>query len=40
MAQTGSQMDIEALEAFLLRLTETGGVPGLSVAVVKGDRVV
>jgi len=40
MAQTGSRMSIEALEAFLLRLTETGGVPGLSVSVVKGDRVV
>ena len=40
MAQMGSRMTIEALEAFLLRLTETGGVPGLSVSVVKGDRVV
>ena len=40
MAQTGSPMSIEALEAFLLGRTETGAVPGLSVAVVKGDRLV
>jgi CubicO group peptidase (beta-lactamase class C family) len=40
MAQTGSPMGIEALEAFLLSRTETGAVPGLSVSVVKGDRLV
>jgi CubicO group peptidase (beta-lactamase class C family) len=40
MAQTGSPMGIEALEAFLLGRTETGAVPGLSVSVVKGDRLV
>jgi CubicO group peptidase (beta-lactamase class C family) len=33
-------MDIEALEAFLLQRTKTEGVPGLSVSVVKGNRVV
>ncbi len=37
MAQTGSPMGIEALEAFLVGRTETGAVPGLSVSVVKGD---
>ena len=40
MAQTGSPMGIEALEAFLLSRTETGTVAGLSVSVVKGDRLV
>src|SRR5215212_9759869 len=40
MAQTGSPMSIEALEAFLLSRTETGAVPALSVSVVKGDRLV
>jgi CubicO group peptidase (beta-lactamase class C family) len=40
MAQSGSSMSIEALEAFLLGRTETGAVPGLSVSVVKGDRLV
>ncbi len=40
MAQTGSPMGIEALEAFLVGRTETGAVPGLSVSVVKGDRLV
>jgi len=38
MAQTGRPMGIEALEAFLLGRTETGAVPGLSVSVVKDDR--
>ena len=40
MAQTGSPMGIEALEAFLLSQTEMGTVAGLSVSVVKGDRLV
>src|SRR5918997_6643170 len=40
MLQTGGPMDIEALEAFLLGRTETGAVPGLSVSVVKRDRLV
>src|SRR5215207_757196 len=40
MAQTGSPMGLEALEAFLLSRTETGAVPALSVSVVKGDRLV
>jgi CubicO group peptidase (beta-lactamase class C family) len=40
MAQTGSPMGIEALEAFILGSTETGAVPGLSVSVVKDDRLV
>ena len=40
MAQTGSPMGIEALEAFLVGRTETGTVAGLSVSVVKGDRLV
>jgi Beta-lactamase len=38
MAQTGRPMGIEALEAFLLGRTEAGAVPGLSVSVVKDDR--
>ena len=33
-------MDTEALEAFIEERARTEGVPGLSVAVVKGDRVV
>jgi CubicO group peptidase (beta-lactamase class C family) len=40
MAQAGSSRDIEALESFLGGMTETGAVPGLSVSVVKGDRLV
>jgi len=40
MAQTGSPRGIEALAAFLLGQTETGAMPGLSVSVVKGDRLV
>jgi CubicO group peptidase (beta-lactamase class C family) len=40
MAQTGSPMGVEALEAFLLGRTETDAVPGLSVSVVKADRLV
>src|SRR3712207_1778165 len=40
MAQTGGPVGVEALEAFLGGLTETEAVPGLSVAVVKGDRLV
>jgi CubicO group peptidase (beta-lactamase class C family) len=40
MAQTGGPMDIEALEAFLLGRTKTDVVPGLSVSVVRGDRLV
>jgi CubicO group peptidase (beta-lactamase class C family) len=40
MAQTGSPMGLEALEAFLLSRNETGTVAGLSVSVVKGDRLV
>src|SRR5215204_777492 len=40
MAQTGNPMSVEDLEAVLLRRTEAGAVPGLSVSVVKGDRLV
>ncbi|HLL39600.1 MAG TPA: serine hydrolase domain-containing protein, partial [Rubrobacteraceae bacterium] len=40
MGQTGNPMSIEALEAFLREKTETNSVPGLSVLVDKGDRVV
>lgn len=40
MPQTSSPMSIEALEAFLLEQTETDAVPGLSVSVTKGDRLV
>jgi CubicO group peptidase (beta-lactamase class C family) len=40
MAQTGSPMSIEDIEALLLDRTETDAVPGLSVSVVKGDRLV
>lgn len=40
MAQLGSPISIEAMEAFLSARTETGAVPGLSVSVVKGDRLV
>ena len=40
MARTGKPMSIEALEASLLEKVRTGTVPGLSVSVVKGDRVV
>jgi CubicO group peptidase (beta-lactamase class C family) len=36
----GGSMSVEALEALLAGRTQTGAVPGLSVAVVKGDRVV
>jgi CubicO group peptidase (beta-lactamase class C family) len=40
MAQTSDPMGVEVLEAFLLSRTEKGDVPGLSVSVVKGDRLV
>ena len=40
MARMGSPMSVEALEALLAGRTEKGAVPGLSVAVVKGDHVV
>jgi CubicO group peptidase (beta-lactamase class C family) len=40
MAQTRTPMSIEALEAFIHERTEADNVPGLSVAVVKRDRVV
>ena len=40
MAQTGGTISIEALETFLLSRTATGIVAGLSVSVVKGDRLV
>src|SRR5918993_1986569 len=40
MAQTGSTISIEAMETFLLSRTATGMVAGLSVSVVKGDRLV
>ena len=40
MAQAGSPRDFEALESFILSLTERGAVPALSVSVVKGDRLV
>jgi CubicO group peptidase (beta-lactamase class C family) len=40
MAQTGGSGGVEALETLLRGLTETEAVPGLSVSVVKGDRVV
>jgi CubicO group peptidase (beta-lactamase class C family) len=40
MSQTGSPMGIETLEAFLGGRTKRGAVPGLSVSVVKGDRLV
>jgi CubicO group peptidase (beta-lactamase class C family) len=40
MAQTSRSMSIEALEAFLLEQTKTDAVPGLSVSVTKGDRLV
>ena len=40
MARMGSPMSVEALEALLAGCTEKGTVPGLSVAVVKGDHVV
>jgi CubicO group peptidase (beta-lactamase class C family) len=40
MAQLGSTISIEAMEAFLSARTETGAVPGLSVSVVKSDRMV
>src|SRR5829696_8238136 len=40
MAQTGSPMSIEDIEVLLLDRTETDAVPGLSVSVVKGDRLV
>ncbi len=37
MAQAGSPTSIEALEAFLSGRTGAGAVPGLAIAVVKGD---
>ncbi len=37
MAQAGSPMSIEAMEAFLSGRTGAGAVPGLAIAVVKGD---
>ncbi len=40
MAQTRAPMSAEALEAFIQERTEADTVPGLSVAVAKGDRVV
>ena len=40
MAQARNPMSTEALEAFVREKIKTNGVPGLSVAVVKGDRVV
>ena len=40
MAQARNPMNAEALEAFVREKIKTNGVPGLSVAVVKGDRVV
>jgi CubicO group peptidase (beta-lactamase class C family) len=40
MAQSGSPMSIGAVETLLRERTETDAVPGLSVSVVKGDRLV
>jgi CubicO group peptidase (beta-lactamase class C family) len=40
MAQKGSPRNVEALDAFLREKINTNNVPGLSVSVVKGDRVV
>ena len=40
MAQTCNPMSAEALRAFIQQKIEINNVPGLSVAVVKGDRVV
>jgi CubicO group peptidase (beta-lactamase class C family) len=40
MAQAGTPTSIEAVEALLRERTETDAVPGLSVSVVKGDRLV
>lgn len=40
MAQTRTPISVEALEAFVREKLETDNVPGLSVAVVKGDRIV
>jgi CubicO group peptidase (beta-lactamase class C family) len=40
MTQSGSPTSMEALEMLLLNRTETDAVPGLSVSVVKGDRLV
>jgi CubicO group peptidase (beta-lactamase class C family) len=40
MARMGNSIGVEALEALLAGRTETGAVPGLSLAVVKGDRLV
>ena len=40
MEQTSRSISIEALEAFLLEQTKTDAVPGLSVSVTKGDRLV
>jgi CubicO group peptidase (beta-lactamase class C family) len=40
MGQMGNPFSVDALEAFLQEKTETNSVPGLSVSVVKGDRVV
>ena len=40
MAPSGSPMSIGAVETLLRERTETGAAPGLSVSVVKGDRLV
>ena len=40
MAQAGDSSSAETLEGLIQRRVEAAGVPGLSVAVVKGDRVV
>jgi CubicO group peptidase (beta-lactamase class C family) len=40
MAQTPSPMNTETLGAFIQEKTETNNIPGLSVAEVKGDRIV
>jgi CubicO group peptidase (beta-lactamase class C family) len=40
MAQAGNPTSAETLEALIQEKLETYDVPGLSVAVVKGDRVV
>src|SRR4028118_1940664 len=40
LAQAGNSASAEMLEGLIQEKIETNGVPGLSVAVVKGDRVV
>ena len=40
MAQSGSPMSIGVVETLLRERTETGAAPGLSVSVVKDDRLV